>query len=243
MAGQTLRSEGRRRVAGVLVLAALFALPGLAYARAGLTADTPPPPSHEVRLVEPAPWGAFRAGAAVGVVAAVRGPTCTVAWDDGTAPEALPTRRGVCATARVVDRPGMYTVSVATPAAEVRVPVVVYDPHAGPARGSGVTGGFRYSVEAAYVPWRKAPAPTGAGAFEGPAGLSARVAAVDWVLVTPDRTTAVKGTAVSPDGTAYGFVLYGQGFAGRTHPLRLAAWQRLPSPGRHDPPGRLPDLD
>jgi hypothetical protein len=104
---------------------------------------------------------------------------------------------------------------------------VAYDPHAGPARGSGVTSGIRYSVEAGYVPWRRTPAATGEGAFDGPGGLSARISGVDWVLVTPELTTAVRGTAVATDGTAYGFVLYGDG----TDDLRLTRWDRL-APGQ-----------
>lgn len=224
--------ERRRRVAGVLVLAAVFSLPALAYARTGLTADAAAPgsgpgarPAGRARLVEPAPWQGFRAGAAVGVVAAVgRAPACTVVWDDG-ATATVPVRRGVCASSRVVHRPGVYAVSVAAPGevAGAAAPVVVYDPHAGSARGSGVTDGIRYSVEAGYVPWRRTPAPAGSGTFDGPDGLSARVAAVDWVLVTPERTTAVRGTAVATDGTAYRFVVHGRADG----ELRLAEWRRL----------------
>ena len=220
------RSEHRRRVAGVLVLAVLFSLPALAYARAGLTGGAAAPgAAGRVRLLEPAPWQAYRAGATVDVIATVDAPSCTVVWDDGSA-ETVPARRGACVASHVVDRPGLYAVSVTAPGdvAGTPVPVVAYDPHAGPARGSGVSHGIRYSVEAGYVPWRRAPAATGEGAFDGPEGLSARVTGVDWVLVTPERTTAVRGTAVTTDGTAtYAFVLFG-GAEGR---LNLVRWQRL----------------
>jgi hypothetical protein len=218
------------------VLAAVFSLPALEYARAGLTGEAAPPGSGaRVRLLQPAPWQAYRAGATVDVVAAVDAPSCTVVWDDGTA-ESVPARRGACAASRVVDRPGLYVVSVTAPGdvAGSPVPVVAYDPHAGPAHGSGVTDGIRYSVEAGYVPWRRVPAATGAGAFDGPDGLSAQVVGVDWVLVSPEPepTTAVRGTAVAANGTAYGFVLYGDGDDAES--LRLTHWQRLTtSPGPH----------
>jgi hypothetical protein len=229
----TFRGENRRRVAGVLVLAAVFSLPALEYARAGPTTDAVAPPAAtatagaaagRVRLLEPAPWQAFRAGATVDVIAAVDGPACTVVWHDGAA-ETVPARRGSCAASRVVERPGVYAVSVTAPGAVTGspVPVVAYDPHAGPARGSGVSRGIRYSVEAGYVPWRRSPVPTGEGAFDGPGGLSARVAGVDWVLVTPGRTTALRGTAVTTEGAAYAFVLFGE--AGER--LRLAQWHRV----------------
>ena len=228
-----LQGGNRRRLAGVLVLAAVFSLPAAQFARAGLTGAATPAAAAgaptasaagDVRLLEPAPWQAYRAGGRVDVVAATAAASCTVVWHDGTA-ETVPAQRGACAASRVVDRPGLYAVSVTAPGdvAGTPVPVVAYDPHAGPARGSGVTGGIRYSVEAGYVPWRRSPAATGAGAFDGPGGLSARVAGVDWVLVTPERTTAVRGTAVATDGTAYGFVLYGDGNDG-SDGLRLAWW-------------------
>jgi hypothetical protein len=235
------RHERGRRLAGVLVVAALFSLPALEHAGAGRSAP-PASPAPAVRLVEPQPWQAFRAGAAVRVVATAAGAECTVGWDDGTL-ETLPARGGTCVASRVVRRPGLYLISVAasaTSGAELRVPVVVYDPHAGRARGSGETGGLSYSVEAGYLPWRRTPAPSGTGSFEGPDGLSAKVTGIDWVLVTPEATTAVKGTAVAADGTAYGFVLYGQGFGGRTDPLRLTDWHAVTTPGptvRRSPSG------
>jgi hypothetical protein len=231
--GRAPRAPRARRTAGVLVLASALSLPALAHARGGPTGPAEAP-ARAVRLVEPQPWQAFRAGASVRVVALTGAATCTVGWDDGTS-ETLPTWRGVCTASRVVRRPGLYTVRVAPADAlddEARAPVVVYDPHAGPARGSGETDGVSYTVEAGYVPWRRTPAPAGTGTFEGPDGLSARVDGVEWVLVTPERTTAVKGTAVAADGTAYGFVLYGQGFGGRTDPLRLTDWRRLPDTAR-----------
>jgi hypothetical protein len=233
-ASEAVRGERRRRLAGVLVLAALFSLPAVEYARAGHIGGAATPgaaaasgtagTTGPVRLLEPAPWQAFRAGATVDVVATVDTSSCTVVWHDGTA-ETVPARRGTCAASRVVHRPGVYAVSVTAPGAVTGspVPVVAYDPHAGPARGSGVTDGIRYSVEAGYVPWRRSPAATGAGAFDLPGGLSARVAGVDWVLVTPERTTAVRGTAVATDGTSYGFVLYGDGGGGGDR-LHLAWW-------------------
>jgi hypothetical protein len=214
--GRALRSPRARRTAGVLVLASALSLPALEHARGGLTGPAEAP-ARAVRLVEPQPWQAFRAGASVRVVAVTGAASCTVGWDDGTT-ETLPTWRGVVP-------PGPR-------GRRARAPVVVYDPHAGPARGSGETDGVSYTVEAGYVPWRRTPAPAGTGTFEGPDGLSARVDGVEWVLVTPERTTAVKGTAIAADGTSYGFVLYGQGFGGRTDPLRLTDWRRLPDTAR-----------
>jgi len=59
------------------------------------------------------------------------------------------------------------------------------------------------------------------------------VHAVDWVVVTPG-TTAIKGTAVTGDGTPYGFVAYGSGERER---LRLVVWRE-----KRRPPGS-PDLE
>jgi hypothetical protein len=175
----------------------------------------------------------------VGVAAETEASSCTVLWGDGTPAEALPVRDGVCTARRVVRRPGIYDVAVAAAGAEVRTRVVVYDPRAGGTAGSGVSDGLRFSLEAAYVPWRKTPAPMGEGAFDGPDGLSARVTAVEWLVVTPEHDTAVKGTAVTDDGTRYGFVLFGEG----TGRFDLADWKRLPAhpAGTEVPrPGRLP---
>jgi len=262
--------DGRaRRTVGALVVAALFAVPGVAYAQAALTADDAGEPGPAVGVVRPLPWQTFRAGAAVDVVADVTGSrdeSCLVHWDDGSAAEAVPATGGSCAASRVVTRPGMYTVGVSATGAsgevtEVRTLVVVYDPRAGAVTGEGVTGtrdgAVRFAFDADYVPWRRMPAATGAGAFTAPDGRAARVRDVDWVVVTPERTAAVKGTAVAGDGTAYGFVVYTydrsqhrtQDRLPRPDRVRLVMWPRAAGdhPGavtvRDDRPGTSYDLD
>jgi hypothetical protein len=263
--------EGRaRRTVGALVVAALLAVPGVAYAQAALTGDDESgPTAPAVSVVRPLPWQAFRAGAAVDVradVAGSRDRTCAVRWDDGTDTEAVPATGGGCATSRIMTRPGMYTVSVAATGAsgevtEARTLVVVYDPRSGAVTGQGVTGApaaaGRFAFEADYVPWRRMPAATGAGAFTAPDGRPAQVREVDWVVVTPERTAAVKGTAVTGDGTAYGFVVYTYDRSGqrsrdagpRPDRVRLVMWPRSAGdhPGvatiRDDRPGTSYDLD
>jgi hypothetical protein len=233
MNGRIEPAERRQRVVGMLVVAALFALPGVAYAqealRPGGAGATGPAP---VRVVRPAPWEAVRAGGTVDVVAAVRAPVCTVSWHDGDR-ETVVARDGVCRARRAAQTPGVYTLTVSTtgPAGEARLPVAVYDPRGGAASGVGADGGFRVSFAAAYVPWRRTPQPQGTGDLAGPDGLSGEVRAVDWVVSTPDGTLAVRGRAVSGDGTPYGFVAYGNDPGER---LRLVVWRdggRARSPG------------
>jgi len=271
MDGRDGDQDGRvRRTLGVLVVAAALAAPGVAYAQGALTGDGGGGhAAPAVGVVHPAPWQAFHAGAAVDLLAEVAGSrdrTCEVRWDDGTDTEVVPATGGSCAATRVLTAPGMYTVSVSATGAsgertEARTLVVVYDPRAGTVTGHGVTGApadaVRFAFEADYVPWRRMPAATGAGEFTAPGGAPARVRDVDWVVVTPERTAAVKGTAVTGDGTAYGFVVYGYDRSGhrsrdrqpRPDRVRLVVWPRSAGdhPGavttRDDRPGTSYDLD
>jgi hypothetical protein len=245
MDGRLDSGERRRRTIGALVVAVLFALPGVAYAQAALLPGRSG--TEAPRVLEPTHWQAFRTGATVEVVAAVRAPVCTVRWAGGWftgGAETVVARDGRCRTTRPVDRPGLYTLTVSTtgPTGETQVPVAVYDPRAGVARGVGEAGAFRVTFEAAYVPWRRSPLADGEGALAGPDGLTAEVDVVDWVVATPDGTTAVKGTAVAPDGTPYGFVAYG---ADTADPLELVVWPAgEPIGGPLRPRGELsPDLE
>jgi hypothetical protein len=213
--------ERKRRSIGALIVAVLFALPLVAYAQQALLPGASG--GAPIRVLSPAPWAAFRAGGTVGVVAAVEAPMCTVTWPDG-ARDKVVAHDGVCRAAHEAPSPGVWSLTVATsgPTGETRLPVAVYDPHAGEARGVGADGTFRVSFAAAYRPWRRTPEARGEGDLAGPGGLSGQVHAVDWVVVTPG-TTAVKGTAVTGDGTPYGFVAYGSGDAPER--LRLVVWR------------------
>jgi hypothetical protein len=62
----------------------------------------------------PAPWQAYRAGGAVDVVAATAAPSCTVVVARRHA-ETVPRSGAPARASRVVDRPGLYAVSVTAP--------------------------------------------------------------------------------------------------------------------------------
>jgi hypothetical protein len=275
------RHEGDRaprrtaRVLAVTVVLALAALPGLALAAQALGEDEAAVTvAPAVRVVRPAPWQAVRTGTPVDVLAEVAGSgACAVRWDDGTANEVVTARGGYCATSRVPARPGMYTVGVTVTGTdgtrrEVRTLVVVHDGR-GAVQAAGVTGvspdGARFAVAAGHVPRTRRPAAAGDGDVVTPGGLRARVATVEWVVVTPERHAAVKGTAVGGDGTAYGFVVYsddrrsdgpataGAGGGERAPDrARVVVWPRSGgdhpgarpgTPTRDDRPGTSYDLD
>jgi hypothetical protein len=116
--------------------------------------------------------------------------------------------------------------------------VVVYDPAAGTARGTGrLTPGDGGAFEfTASYPGLSATEPAGAVTFALPPQLRLNLRNhqhLDWLVVTPDGKLAIKGTAERSPGHNVGFLLYGYhgcpaGQSDRCQPgphrLRMVVW-------------------
>lgn len=150
--------------------------------------------------------------------------TCAVSWDDGTTEE-FPAEGGSCSRSRTFEHAGMYTMKVTVTdddggADSADTMVVVYDPRAGLLTGAGqVEDGTAFAAVAKYLT-TDSTEPFGSFALSAPTGdgerLTFTTTTLEWLVITPDGKTAMKGTAGE-----YGFVAYAtlDGFRAVVWPL------------------------
>jgi hypothetical protein len=202
-------------------------------------------PSAPADPVPVQPWRLVRIGEPVTTAVSFTDPgandthRCDIGWDDGTTSSG-PAQHDVCQGTHRYAGAGMYTIrSVVTDddGGVLNVPgviVVVYDPAAGAARGSGrLDGAFDFT---ASYPRPSATEPDGSVAVTLPPRLNLDLRNhqhLEWLVVTPNGKIAIKGTAEGSPGHRVGFVLYGyHGCAtGQTghcqpgpHRLRVVVW-------------------
>jgi hypothetical protein len=137
--------------------------------------------------------------------------TCAISWDDGTT-STFAAKGDRCSRARSFDDAGMYTMKVTVTDDDggedsTEVMVVVYDPRAGLLTGTGkVDDHTTYAAVAKYLT-TDSTKPVGTLALSAPVSgderLTFTTTNLEWLVITPDAKTAVKGTA-----GAYGFVAY-----------------------------------
>ncbi|MEU4689489.1 PKD domain-containing protein [Actinoplanes sp. NPDC023714] len=190
----------------------------------------------------PDPWQLFKVGDTVTVDATFTDAgandthTCAIGWDDGT-DDSYGASAGSCGRTHRFTRAGMFTLNVAVTdddgaSDSASVMIVVYDPAAGfvnangsvpsPAGSYGAASGDGYfHLAARYYNDR---VPTGeARAWLNDAGFrfgTVGDASLEWLVVTPDRRIAAKGTGLV-DGRRHGFVFYGYDEPDR---FRMVVW-------------------
>jgi endonuclease/exonuclease/phosphatase family metal-dependent hydrolase len=210
-----------------------------------VTLSNAPPVLH---LTDPQPWQVYRAGTTVALHAPFTDAgindthTCTVAWDDGFT-ESYPAADGTCDRTHTYAHAGMYTISTAVTDDDSgtdskTVLSVVFDPNGGFVTGGGfldspagsltttpsATTKLHIELNPRYHNGDSGPAPSGGkvkASLNG-GGLRLDSSALDWLVVTPDHKTAIKGTGSVNGQDGYGFVVYGYD----TDPdsLRLVVW-------------------
>lgn len=207
------------------------------------------------------PWRLFRVGDRVTTTTSFTDPgtndthTCDIAWDDGTTTSG-PAPDHVCRGTHTYAHAGMYTItSVITDddGGVLNVPgvlVIVYDPAAGAARGTGRLSSGAFDFTARY-PAPSTTEPGGSVTVALPSRLNLDLRNhqhLDWLVVTVDGKLAIKGTAERSPGHRVGFLLYGYvgcpaGQAGGCQPgphrLRTVVWDTAGGPV----PEGVPALD
>jgi hypothetical protein len=207
------------------------------------------PPS--VTVTSPAPGLAHRAGSPVAVAASFTDPgpddvhTCTIAWDDGSAPEpgAVTESTGTCAGTHTFPRPGTYTVRVTVDDGDggsdsASTLVVVHEPRPRLVAGGGALtsppGAYRaqpavahvglFAVTATYRPG--ATAPIGLTTFRLLAtGLTFRSTAYDWLVISGARAQ-LRGAGRIGGSGSYGFLLTVADGGTSGDRLRMKIWDR-----------------
>src|SRR2546423_13014068 len=175
--GGLLGGNGVARVAGSSAAASASADP--VPTTSGPTTPGPTTPAP----VDAKPWRLVRVGDPVTVTAPFTDPgtndthRCDIAWDDGTAFSG-PARNHECRATHAYRHAGMFTVKTVVTdddGGSAEAPgllVVVYDPAAGPARGSGRIRSGRFDFTASYPP--AATGPVGSVGVDLPPPLGPR---------------------------------------------------------------------
>ena len=206
-----------------------------------------------VSVTSPTSGDTHRAGSAIALEAPFTdaGPddvhTCTVAWDDGGAPEpGIVTEAGgtgTCARTHTFPRAGTYAVRVTVDDGDggtdtASTLVVVYDPRPRLVAGAGALhsppGAYRaqpsaahlglFAVSATYRP--AATAPIGVTTFRllG-AGLTFRSTAYDWLVISGARAQ-LRGSGTIGGSGGYGFLLTVADGGASGDRLRMKIWDR-----------------
>ena len=206
-----------------------------------------------VSVTSPTSDDTHRAGSAIALEAPFTdaGPddvhTCTIAWDDGGAPEpGIVTESGgtgTCARTHTFPRAGTYTVRMTVDDGDggtdtASALVVVYDPRPRLVAGAGALlsppGAYRaqpsaahlglFAVSATYRPG--ATAPIGVTTFRllG-AGLTFRSTAYDWLVISGARAQ-LRGSGRIGGSGGYGFLLTVADGGASGDRLRMKIWDR-----------------
>lgn len=231
--------------------AALVGAAGLVVTVAGVVAvsssvGAAPRSAPSVAITTPAAWQEVKAGQSVQLSASLSNTatsrnTCRIVWDDGSS-DSLATK-STCARSHSYAQAGMYTVRVTATdstgaSGDAKVLVVVTDPNAGWVNIDGstptplgsitsdpkATSSTWLHLDARYYPGRSTP--TGEGKAWTPQTsfrMEGQKSTLQWLVVTPNKLVAAKGTVVR-DGTTYGFVIYGRD--GSPDAVRVVAWNQ-----------------
>ncbi|MEQ4208558.1 DUF2599 domain-containing protein [Actinopolymorpha sp. B9G3] len=170
-----------------------------------------------LRLKAPENWAVYRVEDRIELDAPFTDPgsndthTCSISWDDGTT-STFAAEDHTCSRGRTFDHAGMYTMEMTVTdddggADSAEVMVVVYDPRAGLLTGAGKVDDHTIFATVAKYLTTDSTKPFGTFTLSAPASgderLTFTTTTLEWLVITPDAKSAVKGTAGE-----YGFVAY-----------------------------------
>jgi PKD repeat protein len=194
----------------------------------------------------PEPWQVFRVDDPVPLTTRFRDQgsndthTCAIRWDDGST-ETVQAEDHTCTASHAFAEPGMYTIQSTVrdddeDSITGSVMVIVYDPDGGFATSGAyldspagalpsapdAAGRLHVRLNPKYKPGDPGPAVSGGKVSARlSTAFSLNSTSLDWLVVTPRGTVAVKGSATVNGESGYGYVACGYDDPDK---LRLVVW-------------------